>query len=62
MAKKKEESTQNKLLWYAGAAGVGAFTMYWVNRYLKDREDLQMMRLAERQAKMKSIEGGGSSE
>lgn len=58
--KKKEDDTTNKLLWYAGAAGVGAFSMYWVNKYLKDREDIQMMRLAERQAKMKSLEGGGA--
>lgn len=58
--KKKDDDTTNKLLWYAGAAGVGAFSMYWVNKYLKDREDIQMMRLAERQAKMKSLEGGGS--
>lgn len=59
MAKKKEESTTNKLLWYAGAAGVGAFSMYWVNKYLKDREDIQLMRLADRQAKMKAVEGEG---
>lgn len=58
--KKDDDSTTNKLLWYGGAAAVGAFAMYWVNKYLKDREDLQMMRLAERQAKMKSLEGGGS--
>ena len=59
MAKKKEESTTNKLLWYAGAAGVGAFSMYWVNKYLKDRDDIQLMRLADRQAKMKAVEGEG---
>ena len=59
MAKKKDESTTNKLLWYAGAAGVGAFSMYWVNKYLKDREDIQLMRLADRQAKMKAVEGEG---
>jgi len=59
MGKKKDESTTNKLLWYAGAAGVGAFSMYWVNKYLKDREDIQLMRLADRQAKMKAVEGEG---
>lgn len=61
MAKKKDDdSTTNKVLWYAGAAAVGAFSMYWVNKYLKDREDLNMMRLAERQAKMKALDGGSS--
>ena len=57
MAKKKgEENAANKILWYGGAAAVGAFTMYYVNKMLKDKEDLNMMRLAERQAKLRSLD------
>ena len=52
MAKKKKDSdTGNKVLWAFGAAAVGAFTMYSVNKYMKDREELQLMKLAERQVK-----------
>ena len=56
MAKKKDSETTNKILWAFGAAAVGAFAMYSVNKYMKDREDLQLMKLAERQ-KLKEAEG-----
>jgi hypothetical protein len=59
--KKSEDSTANKILWYGGAAAVGAFTMYYVNKMLKDREDLQMMRLGERQAKLRSLDVASES-
>jgi hypothetical protein len=53
----KKDDTTNKLLWAAGAAAVGAAAMYFVNRHLKEREELQLMKLAERQARLKSLEG-----
>lgn len=57
MAKKKKDSDAgNKVLWAFGAAAVGAFTMYSVNKYMKDREELQLMKLAERQ-QVKAAEG-----
>jgi len=44
-----KENTSNKLLWIAGGAAVTAFAVYAVNKYLKDREELMMMRMLEKQ-------------
>ena len=57
MAKsKKDDETSNKLLWIAGGAAVTAFAMYYVNKHLNEREELQRLKYAER---MQLKEGGG---
>ncbi len=49
MAKKsKDDDTGNKLLWLAGGAAVTAFAMYYVNRNLNEREELNRLRYAEK--------------
>lgn len=58
MAKKSsDENTSDKLLWLAGGAIITAGVMYYVNRHLKEREELNELRFAERQQRLK--EGGG---
>jgi len=57
MAKKsKDEDTTNKVLWVAGTAAVTAFAMFYVNRHLNEREELNRLRFAESQ---KGISEGG---
>ena len=54
MAKKKDDSsTSNQIMWIAGAAAVTAFAMYYVNRQLNEREELQKLRY---QAQLKEAE------
>ena len=48
--KSKDDDTSNKVLWIAGAAGVTAFAMYYVNRHLNEREELNRLRYTERQS------------
>jgi len=54
MAKKDEDN--NKILWIAGTACITAFAMYYVNRYLNEREELQRLKYAERQERLKAAE------
>jgi len=46
MAKKKKEDDDafNKVLWVAGAAGVTAFAMFYVNKHLNEKEELNRLR------------------
>jgi hypothetical protein len=62
MAKKKksEDGTTNKVMWVAGTAAVTAFAMYYVNRHLNEREELNRLRYAEERKRLES--GGGSEE
>ena len=44
MAKSKNgDDTTNKILWIAGGAAVTAFAMYYVNKHLNDRKELQRL-------------------
>lgn len=59
MAKKSDDSdTGNKLLWLAGGAAVTAFAYYYVNKHLKEKEELQRLQYAEKQQQLK----GGDDE
>jgi hypothetical protein len=51
MAKKKstDDNTSNKVLWIGGAAAVTAFAMFYVNRHLNEKEELNRLRYTERQ-------------
>lgn len=52
MGKKKKSSdgeTTNKVMWIAGTAAVTAFAMYYVNRNLNEKEELNRLRYAEKQ-------------
>lgn len=54
MAKSKEDSDWGtKLLWIAGGAAVTAAAMYYVNKQLKDREELQRLKYAEEHQRLK---------
>jgi len=56
MAKKKDDDSNNKILWIAGTACITAFAMYYVNKHLNEREELQRLKWAERQEKLKAAE------
>ena len=43
MAKSNNDDTSNRLLWIAGGAAVSAFAMFYVNRYLNEREELKRL-------------------
>lgn len=59
MAKSKDgDDVSNKLLWIAGGALVSAGVMYYVNKHLREREELQRLKYAESQ---KQLDGGGDS-
>lgn len=59
MAKSKDgDEFSNKLLWIAGGALVSAGVMYYVNRHLREREELQRLKYAESQ---KRLNDGGDS-
>lgn len=45
--KKTDDDSSKKLLWIAGGAAVTAFAMYYVNKHLNEREELNRLRLAE---------------
>lgn len=53
---KDKEDTTNKILWVAGTALITGFTLYYVNKALNEREELQRLRLASMNS------GGGGSE
>lgn len=55
-SKKDDNDTTNKLLWIAGGAAVTAFAMYYVNKNLREREELNRLRYAEEQQRLKSGE------
>lgn len=58
MAKKsKDEDTSNKVLWIAGAAAVSAFAMYYVNRHLNEREELNRLRYAQEKKSISDSSG-----
>ena len=60
MAKKKnDDDTTNKIMWVAGTAAVTAFAMYYVNRHLNEREELNRLRYAEERKRLDSGGGGG---
>lgn len=48
MAKKKkdDDDTFNKVMWVAGAAGVTAFAMFYVNKHLNEKEELNRLRIS----------------
>lgn len=48
MAKKKkdDDDTFNKVMWVAGAAGVTAFAMFYVNKHLNEKEELSRLRIS----------------
>jgi len=56
MAKKDDDKGVNKLAYIAGTAAVTAFAVYFVNRHLKERDELKMLKFAEEQ---KRLSGGG---
>jgi hypothetical protein len=59
MAKKKnDDDTTNKIMWVAGTAAVTAFAMYYVNRHLNEREELNRLRYAEDRKRLESSGGG----
>jgi len=56
--KKEDDDTFNKVLWVAGAAGVTAFAMFYVNKHLNEKEELNRLRHSERP----QLGGGGGEE
>lgn len=52
--KKGMNDTTRMLMIGFGSAALGAVAYYMVNKYLKDRDDLMMMRMVEKQ---KELEG-----
>lgn len=52
--KKKDDDTSNKVMWVAGTAAVTAFAMFYVNRHLNEREELNRLRYAEDRRKLDS--------
>ena len=50
----KEKGSDNKVLWVAGTAAVTAFVVWYVNKELRTREDLQKMKMME---EIKSLRG-----
>jgi len=56
MAKKDSDKGVNRFAYIAGTAAVTAFAVYFVNRHLKERDELKMLRFAEEQ---KKLSGGG---
>ena len=58
--KKSDDETSKKLLWIAGGAAVTAFAMYYVNKHLNEREELNKLRYAERNSRQ--VTGGGGGE
>lgn len=53
--KKDDDDTGNKMLWVLGTAGVTAFAMFYVNRHLNEKEELNKLRY-------RQLSGGGSDE
>jgi len=62
MAKKKsdDDDTTNKLLWVLGTAAVTATAMYYVNKHLNEKEELNRLRFMEDHKAVGS--GGGDGE
>ena len=58
MAKKKigDDDGSSKFMYIAGAAAVTAFAMFYVNKHLNEREELNRLRYAEGQRKLSSSE------
>ena len=56
--KKKDDDTSNKVLWIAGAASVTAFAMFYVNRHLNEKEELNRLRYGKQQSLGEKSEGG----
>ncbi len=42
--KKKDDDSSNKVLWIAGAAATTAFAMFYVNKHLNEKEELNRLR------------------
>ena len=42
--KKKDADSSNKVLWIAGAAATTAFAMFYVNKHLNEKEELNRLR------------------
>jgi homospermidine synthase len=52
--KKGMDDTTRMLLIGFGSAAIGAVAYYMVNKHLKDRDDLMLMRVAEKQRELSS--------
>jgi hypothetical protein len=59
--KKKEDGASNKVLWIAGAAATTAFAMFYVNRHLNEREELNRLRYSDRK-RLSESESSSSEE
>jgi len=56
---KNNEDFSSKLLWIAGGAALSAAAYYFVNKHLKEKEELQRLQYAEQR---RLREGSESSE
>lgn len=52
--KKGMNETTRMLMLGFGSAALGAVAYYMVNKYLQDRDDLMMMRVAEKQKELEA--------
>jgi len=46
---KNSEEFRTRLLWTLGGAAITAFAFYTVQKYLKERDELMMMRVLQKQ-------------
>lgn len=53
MATKDKGGDNNKILWVAGTAAVTAFVVWYVNKELRAREDLQKMKMMQELKELK---------